>query len=93
MKDQTRNIQVKETPQSVNWWGEWDIVREIKSVSTKQPKEPKPSKVVNEGKPRVVASKRTEKPSKQRKRELVQEAKDRVVANQSELKEIIKNNK
>ena len=41
MKDQTRNIQVKETPQSVNWWGEWDIVREIKSVSNKQPKEAK----------------------------------------------------
>lgn len=93
MKDQTRNIQVKETPQSVNWWGEWDIVREIKSVSTKQPKEPKPSKVVNTSKPRKVASKRTEKAAKERKAELVQDAKARVVANQLELKEIIKNNK
>ena len=90
MKDQTRNIQVKETPQSVNWWGEWDIVREIKSVSNKQPKEAKPSEVVNTAKPRKVVSKRTEKPSKERKKELVQEARARVVSNQQELKEIIK---
>lgn len=90
MKDQTRNIEVKETPQSVNWWGEWDIIREIKSASNKQPKEAKPSKVVNTSKTRKVVSKRTEKPSKQRKRELVQEARARVVSNQQELKEIIK---
>jgi hypothetical protein len=90
MKDQTRSIQVKETPQSVNWWGEWDIVREIKSVSNKQPKEAKPSEVVNTSKPRKVVSKRTEKPSKERKKELVQEARARVVSNQQELKEIIK---
>jgi len=92
MKDSTRNIEVKETPQSVNWWGEWDIVREIKSQSNRPKKAPKPSKVVNDSKPRVVASKRTEKPSKERKAELVQKARARVVANQMELKEVVKNN-
>lgn len=93
MKDQTRKIEIKETPQVSNQWGEWDIVREIKSVSNKQPKEAKPSEVVNDSKPRKVGSKRTEKPSKERKAELVQDAKARVVANQLELKEIVKNNK
>ena len=93
MKDQTRNIEVKETPQSVNWWGEWDIVREIKSQSNRPKKAPKPSKVVNDSKPRVVASKRTEKPSKERKAELVQKARARVVANQMELKEVVNNSK
>jgi hypothetical protein len=92
MKDSTRNIEVKETPQSVNWWGEWDIIREIKSQSNRPKKAPKPSKVVNDSKPRVVASKRTEKPSKERKAELVQKARARVVSNQMELKEVVKNN-
>ena len=92
MKDQTRNIEVKETPQVSNQWGEGEIVREIKSQSNKEKKAPKPSKVVNDSKPRVVASKRTEKPSKERKAELVQKARARVVSNQMELKEVVKNN-
>ena len=89
MKDQTRKIVVKETPQVSNQWGEREIVREIKSESNKPKKAPKPSKVVNDSKPRVVASKRTEKPSKERQRELIQNAKARVVANQIEL-EVVK---
>lgn len=90
-KDQTRNVEVKETAQSVDWYGEWDIIREIKSVSNKPTKESKPSEVVNTSKPRKVVSKRTEKLSKERKSELVQKAKARVVANQIELKEVINN--
>ena len=35
MKDQTRKIEVKETPQVSDQWGEWEIVREIKSQSNK----------------------------------------------------------
>ena len=92
MKDQTRKIEVKETPQVSNQWGEWEIVREIKSESNKPKKAPKPSKVVNDSKPRKVGSKRTEKPSKERKAELVQNAKARVIANQLELKEIVSKN-
>jgi len=88
MKDQTRNIEVKETPQVSNQWGEGEIIREIKSQSNKEKKAPKTSKVVNDSKPRVVASKRTEKPSKERQRELIQNAKARVVANQVELEEV-----
>ena len=92
MKDLTRNIEVTETPQSTDWFGEWDIVREIKSQSNRPKKEPKPSKVINDSKPRVVKSKRTEKPSKERQSEVLQKARERVIANQMELKEVVKKN-